>query len=136
VKFVDTSWWAAWAWPRDRRHAEAAEIRRSLAPTERLVTTNLVMGECWTLLRRRDSHRVAVTFLDRTQALVDAGRLEVQRVEPDQEVAAWTWLRRHDEREYSFVDATSFRVTRDRRVREALAFDSDFSAAGFIELRA
>lgn len=41
----------------------------------------------------------------------------------------------HDERAYSFVDATSFRVMRDRRLREALAFDQRFSAAGFIELR-
>jgi len=45
------------------------------------------------------------------------------------------WLRQHDEREYSFVDATSFRVMRDRRLREALAFDDDFSAAGFVQLR-
>jgi predicted nucleic acid-binding protein len=44
-------------------------------------------------------------------------------------------LRRHDERAYSFVDATSFQVMRDRRLREALAFDQDFASAGFVELR-
>ncbi len=49
---------------------------------------------------------------------------------------AWKWLRRHDEREFSFVDATSFAVTRRRRVTEALAFDGDFAAAGFVEVRA
>ncbi|MGI8608567.1 MAG: hypothetical protein ACR2MY_04965 [Candidatus Dormibacteria bacterium] len=36
--------------------------------------------------------------------------------------------RRHDEA------ATSFAVMRRRRIREALAFDGDFGAAGFIEL--
>ncbi|MBA3740637.1 MAG: hypothetical protein H0W98_05780 [Chloroflexi bacterium] len=51
------------------------------------------------------------------------------------EADAWAWLRRHDERAYSFVDATSFAVMRRRRVNEALAFDGDFSAAGFIEVR-
>jgi predicted nucleic acid-binding protein len=51
------------------------------------------------------------------------------------EQRALTWLRQHDEREYSFVDATSFAVMRALRIREALAFDGDFSAAGFIELR-
>ncbi len=45
------------------------------------------------------------------------------------------WLRRHDEREYSFVDATSFILMRSLRIREALAFDGDLSAAGFVELR-
>ncbi|MGH2926619.1 MAG: type II toxin-antitoxin system toxin 23S rRNA-specific endonuclease VapC20, partial [Solirubrobacteraceae bacterium] len=49
---------------------------------------------------------------------------------------AWEWLRRHDEREYSFVDATSFALMRQLRLREALAFDGDFSAAGFVEVRA
>ncbi len=51
------------------------------------------------------------------------------------ESEAWRWLRRHDERAYSFVDATSYAAMRHRRIREALASDGDFSAAGFIELR-
>lgn len=48
---------------------------------------------------------------------------------------ALDWLRQHDEREYSFVDATSFAYMRARGIREALAFDGDFAAAGFVELR-
>ena len=38
-------------------------------------------------------------------------------------------------RVYSFVDATSFEVMRALRLREALAFDNDFAAAGFIEMQ-
>jgi len=34
-----------------------------------------------------------------------------------------------------FVDATSFACMRSLRARDALAFDGDFSAAGFHELR-
>ena len=45
------------------------------------------------------------------------------------------WLRERDEREYSFVDATSFALMRSLKIREALAFDGDFAAAGFTELR-
>jgi predicted nucleic acid-binding protein len=44
------------------------------------------------------------------------------------------WLARRDERPYSFVDATSFAVMRARRLREALTFDRDFAAAGFVEV--
>ncbi|MCA1673594.1 MAG: VapC toxin family PIN domain ribonuclease, partial [Actinobacteria bacterium] len=45
------------------------------------------------------------------------------------------WLRQRDDREFSFVDATSFAVMRHRSVHNALAFDGDFAAAGFAELR-
>ena len=48
---------------------------------------------------------------------------------------AWEWLRRHDERAYSYVDAVSFEIMRRERIMEALAFDGDFSAAGFVEVR-
>jgi predicted nucleic acid-binding protein len=134
VKFADTSWWVAWALPGDARHDEALRALGQLRRGEQILTSNLVVGETWTFLRRKDSHRTALALLERVEVLVSAGRLVVHRVAQDQEAAAWDWLRRHYEREYSFVDATSFRVMRDRRLREALAFDQDFAAAGFIEV--
>lgn len=135
MKFADTRWWVAWALPGDARHAEALAMLQQVGRSEQILTTNLVAGETWTFLRRKDSHRTAVAFVDRLDALTAAARLVVHRVTEDQETAAWDWLRRHDEREYSFVDATSFRAMRDRRLREALAFDQDFAAAGFVEIR-
>jgi predicted nucleic acid-binding protein len=97
-----------------------------------LITTNLVIGETWTFLRRRTGHAEAVTFLDAVQG---TSRVSIVSVAAQVEAAAWAWLRRHDERDYSFVDATSFEVMRQQRIREALAFDGDFTAAGFIEVR-
>lgn len=135
MKFADTGWWVAWALPDDRRHDEALGMLGTLGKKEQVLTTNLVVGESWTFLRRKDSHRTAVAFLDRVETLRADNRLAVHHVEEEQEVAAWEWLRRHDERVYSFVDAASFRVMRDRRLREAFAFDQDFAAAGFIEAR-
>lgn len=135
MKFVDTSWWVGWAVPRDGRHAEAVAILEVVDAGEKLLTTNHIVGETWTVLARRGSHRSALAFLERIDALVGEAELTIHAVTPAQESKAWVWLRRHDERVYSFVDATSFQVMRDRRLREALAFDGDFSAAGFIELR-
>ena len=61
--------------------------------------------------------------------------MQVVHVSPELEGRALTWLQKHDERPYSFVDATSFAVMRSLKMREALAFDGDFAAAGFTELR-
>ncbi len=135
MKFADTGWWIAWALPGDSRHARALGMLGRLGPTERVLTTNLVVGETWTFLSRKDSHRSALAFLDRIDLLSADDRLHVHRVDGEQEAAAWEWLRKHDERVYSFVDATSFRVMHDRRLREALAFDQDFAAAGFLEVQ-
>jgi uncharacterized protein len=136
VKFADTGWWVAWALPGDGRHADALAMLNSLGKSEQILTTNLVAGETWTFLRRKDSHRTALAFLDRLGTLASAERLVLHRVTEEQEAGAWDWLRKHDDREYSYVDATSFRAMRDRRLREALAFDHDFSAAGFVEVQA
>ncbi len=61
--------------------------------------------------------------------------VQVIRVSEELEDEALRWLRQHDEREYSFVDATSFAFMRAKGIEEALAFDGDFAAAGFTELR-
>ena len=135
MKFADTSWWVAWSLPGDGRHGDALTLLEHLGPTEQVLTTNLIIGETWTFLRRKDSHGTALAFLDRIEALGERSKLTLHRVTSAQEDKAWDWLRKHDERAYSFVDATSFQVMRDRRLREVLAFDQDFAAAGFVELR-
>ena len=129
--FVDTSYWVAAVNRRDAHHGEAIELLPKYGPRG-LVTTNHVRGETWTFLRRRMGHAGAKAFLD---LLSRSHGVSVEFVSPEIERRALHWLQHHDEREYSFVDATSFAVMKSRRIREALAFDGDFSAAGFVELR-
>ena len=131
MRFVDTSFWFALRDRADQRHLEAVAIaRRGIG---KAVTSTPVLGEMWTLVRRRLGHGAAVDFLDSVERLPG---LEIMTIDARVEREAWTWLRRHDERSYSYVDATSFALMRARRIREALAFDGDFAAAGFVEVRA
>jgi predicted nucleic acid-binding protein len=130
MRFVDTSFWVALRFARDRRHEAARAIWAS--GTGALTTSNLVVGETWTFLRRRVGHHRAMEFYDAAMRLPS---LTIRFVDDGLEAEAWRWLRRHDERQYSFVDATSFALMRRSRLREAMAFDDDFASAGFIEVR-
>ena len=130
--FVDTSFWAAIRNRRDQHH-DAAVALLDRHGGESFITTNHVRGETWTLLRRRVGHASAADFLDEVER---SARLRIVFVEPELEDDAIRWLRRHDERPYSFVDATSFLVMRDLKIMDALTFDSDFTAAGFRQVSA
>jgi uncharacterized protein len=132
VIFVDTSFWIAVRNRRDAHHDEARALIRQVG-TEPLVTSSHVRGETWTYLRRKAGHAAAVGFLDH---LARSRSVALVPVSSDLEDRVLVWLRRHDERAYSFVDATSFAVMRSMKIRRALAFDGDFTAAGFEELRA
>ncbi len=129
MTFVDTSFFFAGIVPGDRNHSAATQL--GLPKGRTLVTTSQIQGETWTLLRRREGHSAAVRFLDS----LSRSRIEVVHLDQKLEREALAWLRRHDEREYSFVDATSFAFMRRNGLADALAFDGDFAAAGFVELR-
>lgn len=129
--FADTSFWVALRNRRDSHHREAISLLHTYGNTT-IITSNHVRGETWTFLRRRVGHAAGVGFLD---AVERSTRIRVVMVAEDVEMSALRWLRQHDEQEYSFVDATSFALMRALRLREVLAFDEDFKAAGFLQMR-
>jgi predicted nucleic acid-binding protein len=130
VIFVDSSFWIAQQVQLDQHHDVAKELEDAYS-VGALVTSSAVVAETWTYLRRKSGHTRAIGWLDR----VWDSPVSVERVDAALESEAWAWLRVHDERPYSFVDATSFALMRKLRLEEALAFDGDFAAAGFVELR-
>jgi uncharacterized protein len=130
VTFVDTSYWVAFAARADAHHDDA--VRLWTSRPKALTTSNHVIGETWTFLNRRHGHRAAAEF---TAGLRSSPTLAVVHLPKEVEDDAWRWLGRHGEREYSFVDATSFAYMRRNRIDTAFAFDGDFAAAGFVEAR-
>ncbi|MEX0993564.1 MAG: PIN domain-containing protein [Solirubrobacterales bacterium] len=128
--FCDSSFWYALRVPHDDHHEAARALWK--ARYEPVVTSTAIVGETWTLMNTKLSHRRAVEFIDAIDA---SNRVSLHHMDDGLEHQAWQWLRQHDERTYSFVDATSFALMRELGITEALAFDGDFAAAGFVELR-
>ena len=131
--FVDTSFWIAQRLARDGHHADATALQERHGAAGLLVTSSAVLAETWTFLRRRGDHLTAMSWLDRVST---APKVRIVRIDEELEAQAWAWLRVHDERPYSFVDSTSFALMRKLGITEVLAFDGDFAAAAFDELRA
>lgn len=130
--FVDSSFWIAVRDSDDAHHAASTELLKRYGD-ESLVTSNQIRGETWTLTRRRYGFSEAVSFLDRLER---TPRVRVHFVSEELDQQAVRWLRRHGDRDYSYVDATSFALMRALRIREALTFDRDFETAGFTVLSA
>ena len=59
---VDTGAWHAIADRSDRHHARARKFYLAEAPRRRLVTTDLILAESWTLIRAHLGRDAALTF--------------------------------------------------------------------------
>ena len=127
--FVDTSAWFALADLRTvGRDVVERAFRDRLAGGARLVTTNMVVAETHALLLRRISHLAALVFVTDvvsppTVVVTSTAALEAR--------ARIDWLTRYHDQPFSFTDALSFAVMRDRKIRDALTLDHHFAVAGF-----
>jgi len=126
--FVDTSAFVAL-----RNAAEAEHARARAAPSELLAegaalyTSNYVFAETYTALLVRVGRGEAVEWGRRFRA---GGAIELVRLEEDVESAAWEILERHEDKRWSYVDATSFALIERDGGGEAFAFDVHFEQRG------
>lgn len=128
--FVDTGAWIALADADDEHHRAAAGIYPSLTQNyRRLVTSNLVVAETYVILRKALGHRAAITFLD---ILRESPRIHKVCSTLELEQEAERILRQYADQDFSFTDAVSFALMRQRDIVEAFAFDRHFSTAGFV----
>jgi predicted nucleic acid-binding protein len=127
--FVDTGAWVALADYDDKYHERAAsEYPDLLKGYRRLVTTNLVVAEVYIILRRALGHAAAITFLETTRS---SPRIEKVQSTEELEIEAEGILRRYSDQDFSYTDAVSFALMRQRVIDTAFAFDKHFSIAGF-----
>ncbi|MFP5224228.1 MAG: type II toxin-antitoxin system VapC family toxin [Actinomycetota bacterium] len=129
--FVDTAFWIALHNPADAHHGSALGVVQDLAGRP-LYSSNLVLGEVWTVARNRTSHAGAIAAYELVQ---NSGAYFIH-VGMAAEREAFEWLKTHPERKVSFVDATSFVLMRSMGIEDVATFDDDFAAAGFTVLTA
>ncbi len=126
--FVDTSAFVALRNASESEHARAREALAGLIGAgATLFTSNYVFAETYTALLVRVGRREAIEWGRRFRA---GEAIELVRLERDVEEEAWQILEQHDDKRWSYVDATSFALIERDGGGEAFAFDAHFSQRG------
>ncbi len=127
--FADSSGFIAAFDARDAQHKQAAAAWQQIAKARRrLVTTQLVLAETVTFLRRRGSWELSCRA---GAAILESRAIEVVALDSEQLGAAWREFVRDPDPKLSLCDAASFIVMRDRNLRCAFTLDRHFEKAGF-----
>jgi predicted nucleic acid-binding protein len=110
---------------RDQWHAAAKKRLRLLQRGRgRLVLTNFLVGEIYALLLSRLRGAVARRWLETND-------VAVERVTEGDELRAKALLLRYTDKDFSYVDATSFAIMERLDLRTAFTFDAHFAQYGF-----
>lgn len=127
--FVDTSALYACFSKHDHFHRAAARMLAQLRDERAaLITSGHVLLEAYVLVHSRTGRAGLVRFRD---AIARSRWLTTLAVAAAQEAEAWRTIESHADKEWSFVDATSFVLMRAAGITRAFAFDAHFEQAGF-----
>lgn len=131
--FVDTSAWVALKDRTDSHHLAATQFLGELAGRrERLITTDFILDETYTLLLYDVGFSVAVQFKAEIEQLLAAETLSLVHIGPTLQAEAWTIFERFNrDKSWSFTDCSSHVVMRREGMTECFAFDQDFVQMGF-----
>ena len=127
--FVDTGAWIALALTRDPLHARARAAWDDLRGAGvRFHTSVPVVLETFTFMDRNAARNLALAWKDSLETVPQLKVLPTTAKDLNQ---AWAYFERPDLHKLSAVDAVSFVLMTQRRIRVAFAFDSHFATAGF-----
>lgn len=130
--FVDSSAWIPLYDPEDQYRAVILPVWHELAQESvSLITTDYVIDETYTHLRRRVGLQACIAFHD---LIASSSVLHVVEITSSIRHIAWEILLKRADQVLSFTDCTSFAVMSQMRMTHALTFDKDFRRVGFLVL--
>jgi predicted nucleic acid-binding protein len=122
----DTSGAFALIIPRDQFHRQARAFVGG-ARNLRLHIPEVVLGETYTTLRRRQGYQVAMRWVD---GVLRSSTIVLHRPEPDDYESAWSVLREYAGVPLSYADASVVALGRATGIKDVFSFDTDFASCG------
>ncbi len=130
--FVDTWGWCAGTNTKEVQHQQVKQIMETrLKSRNRLITTNFVLDETYTLVRFRIHHQASVELHQKIERIIAGKFLKVIHITSELEQAAWRIFERYSDKDFSFTDCTSFAVMQLLELTHALTDDHHFVQMGF-----
>ena len=127
--FADTSGWVAAFDRDDQRHVQAqSAFAALLTQTNLIYTSDYIVAETITFLLSHCNHFQAAKF---GRAVRRSVNTRIIHIDEDLWHEAWELFQRYDDKEYSFVDCTSFVLMRTLKLRDVFGFDHHFEQMGF-----
>ena len=91
------------------------------------ITTDYILDEVFTVLRRRLSHHVTVKFGERILESVKSQRLRCESIDNKRREKAWELFKKYqDKPDISFTDFTSFVVMTEFKIKNVFTGDEHF----------
>ncbi|MDO8520262.1 MAG: PIN domain-containing protein [Deltaproteobacteria bacterium] len=124
--FIDSSAFFAWT---DEKSPEGSQIEATLAQTRSpLITSNLVFAETISLITKRIGK-----FKGRElgEKIRKSRTIQVARITEAEENEAWKMYLRYADKDFDFIDATSFVFCKKNGIKEVFTLDHHFAQMGF-----
>lgn len=132
--FIDTSAWYALADPKDDNHQSAIAYRNQIGIKYRLVSTNYVFDELYTLLLLNVGYGGCLGLKGQLDLMIEGDILDVVWVSEAVERESWKIFERYNvDKEWSFTDCTSYAIMKQWEITEVFTFDRHFNQMGFIK---
>lgn len=116
----------------DRNDLDHARVKHAyLHDGRRFVTHQLILLETFSLITKRLHKFAALTTI---AALRKSPRVEIVQPAPELLESAWRRCEKFSDKEWDWIDCTSFELMHQRKLTEALTLDHHFGQAGFISV--
>ncbi len=130
--FIDTSAWDAIEDSGDPNHDIALAFKDDLSNDCRLITTDYVLDETYTLLLLNVGYERTIAFQTNINELLQTGILAIVHVASSLCEEAWDIFKRFNvDKKWSFTDCVSYVVMKQLDIDTAFAFDHHFEQMGF-----
>ncbi len=128
--FIDTGAFYASKVTNDINHSSALVIENHIREGRygKMITTNYILDEFYTLLRGRVVHEEIIRIGD---SIRHSPNIRIVWILEALEEKAWNFFKEHQDKTFSFTDCTSFVVMHTLRMNTAFTYDSHFEQAGF-----